>query len=47
MTPRLRLLAAERGVALSGRRHLEDDAHARGEEGAMGEVCQNCLAIRS
>jgi hypothetical protein len=26
---------------------VESDADARGEQGAMGEVCQNCLAIRS
>ncbi len=26
---------------------VESDADARGEEGAMGEVCQTCLAIRS
>ncbi|MBF6555631.1 MAG: hypothetical protein IVW52_05570 [Acidimicrobiales bacterium] len=35
------------GVRTARASPVESDADARGEQGAMGEVCQNCLAIRS
>jgi hypothetical protein len=35
------------GVRTPPASRVESDADARGERGAMGEVCQTCLAIRS
>jgi hypothetical protein len=35
------------GVPTAPASRVESDADTRGEQGAMGEVCQNCLAIRS
>jgi hypothetical protein len=40
-------LVSPAGVRTAPASRVESDAEARGEEGAMGEVCQKCPTIKS